>query len=163
MGGNGANYRPGFNKAREDQAIYTPVSGPRPGTGAAATWILLHQSYCGEQTIHSGAKLKVRGRVWKNRVTIIKCPSFTLISVTPGLSAGPTVTNAQLCIQWPQNKCSMLPSQQPPATPAESPNNSRHCSQVEHWSLYHIYWWMCVKLHLCSEPVPTKQMGGGTL
>lgn len=58
----------------------------RPEPGAWATRILLHQSYCREQTINSGAKLKVRGRVWKNRMTIIKCPSLALISLTSGLS-----------------------------------------------------------------------------
>lgn len=35
----------------------------RPAPGARAARILLHQSSCGEQTINSGAKLKVRGRV----------------------------------------------------------------------------------------------------
>ena len=58
----------------------------RPEPGAWAMRILLHQSYCREQTINSGAKLKVRGRVWKNRMTIIKCPSLALISLTSGLS-----------------------------------------------------------------------------
>lgn len=38
-----------------------PLSRPEPG--AWALRILLHQSYCREQTINSGAKLKVRGRV----------------------------------------------------------------------------------------------------
>lgn len=44
----------------------TSRTGPtlsRPEPGAWATRILLHQSYCREQTINSGAKLKVRGRV----------------------------------------------------------------------------------------------------
>lgn len=58
----------------------------RPEPGAWATRILLHQSYCREQTINSRAKLKVRGRVWKNRMTIIKCPSLALISLTSVLS-----------------------------------------------------------------------------
>lgn len=58
----------------------------RPEPGASVACIPLHQSYCKEQTINSGAKLKVRGRVWKNRMTIIKCPCLALISLTSGLS-----------------------------------------------------------------------------
>lgn len=58
----------------------------RPVPGASVACILLHQSYCKEQTINSGAKLKVRGRVWKNRMTIIKYPCLALISLTSGLS-----------------------------------------------------------------------------
>ena len=45
-----------------------------------------------EQTINPGAELKVRGRVWKNRVTIIKWPYLTLISLTlPRLSGAPSL------------------------------------------------------------------------
>lgn len=82
----------------------------RPKPGASPACILLHQSYCKEQTINSEAKLKVRGRVWKeqndnNKVPLLRInlPHFRPVR---GSSA---VTNAKVCIQWSQTQvaCSL--------------------------------------------------------